>query len=106
MKDPEDIGNGGEEAESPKAPLYLPVNGVTLINESAEVFYKGFAASKQYFLRDTALVKARTSSTEGFTLAIIKPDELPSQLEYVFTVKKKKKVKKVKGKVKSYPVQL
>jgi hypothetical protein len=101
MKDPEDIGNGGEEAESPKAPLYLPADGFTLINESAEAFYKGFAASKQYFLRDTALVKARTSSTEGITLSIIKPDELPSQLEYVFTVKKKKRVN---GKVKSYPV--
>jgi hypothetical protein len=60
MVETEDIKQGtGKKAAPPKANLYLPVNGLTLLNESAETLYTGFAATGNFFLRDGILVKAR-----------------------------------------------
>jgi hypothetical protein len=91
-----------QNAVPPKPKLYLPVNGLTLINESAEILFSGFAATGNFFLRDGALVKARKSSTEGVTLNIITCDQLPSQQEYVFTVMKK--YRDNKGSMQEFPV--
>jgi hypothetical protein len=74
---------------TPKPVLYLPVDGLTKINECAEECFKGMAASGEYFLRDGVLVKPRQSDTQGLILNVISNDELPSQLEYVFEVEKK-----------------
>lgn len=81
--------NADQKTTPPKPRLFLPVNGLTLINESAETLYTGFAKEGNFFLRDGALVKARRSPSEGVTLNIITHDQLPSQMEYPFTVMKK-----------------
>lgn len=90
------------KAAPPKTKLYLPVNGLTLINESAEILFTGFAKEGNFFLRDGALVKARRSDTEGLTLNIVTCDQLPSQMEYPFTVMKK--YRDNKGNVQEMPV--
>jgi hypothetical protein len=90
------------KATAPKPKLYLPVDGLTLINESAEGFYTEFAASGNFFLRDGALVKARKSQEKGVTLSLITYDQFPSQMEYVGTVMKKYRDKK--GNIQETPV--
>src|SRR5271166_2901506 len=81
--------NADKDAAQQLPPLYLPVDGLTRINESAEILYKGLAKTGNFFLRDDALVKARKSTSEGVKLKVITDDQLPSQMEYCFTVVKK-----------------
>lgn len=69
--------------------LYLPVDGLTKINESASDCFKGMAATGEYFFRDNVFVKPRQSVSEGIILNQIDNNQLPSQLEYVFQIEKK-----------------
>jgi hypothetical protein len=83
--------NADRKAPATKPKIYLPSNGLTLINESAEMLYTEFAASGNIFLRDGAVVKARRSQEQGVTLSLITHDQFPSQMEYVGTVIKKER---------------
>jgi hypothetical protein len=83
------VAPSGQISPPAKPILYLPSDGLTKINESASLCFKGMADCREYFLRDGVFVKPRSSETEGLLLNQIDNHEFPSQLEYVFEVAKK-----------------
>ena len=69
--------------------LYLPVDDLTEICDSAEDCFKGMAATGEYFFRDGVFVKPTEVDYEGIMLDTIDANQFPSELEYVFEVRKK-----------------
>jgi hypothetical protein len=69
--------------------LYLPVPGATPQRDCNERFYKGCAATAEYFSRDGQLVYIKRDPELGVVLCTLTRDSLRAEIERVFELRKK-----------------